>query len=50
VDVSDVLIIVVVCVWFAAAARYVRLCDRVIGPDPDESLEDAPIEGSEVHR
>jgi len=29
--------IVVVCAFFGVATLYVRLCDRVIGPDPVES-------------
>ena len=45
---SDVLMIVVVCAFFGVATLYVRLCDRVIGPDPVESEpEGLALEGHE---
>jgi hypothetical protein len=46
VDVSDVLMIAVVCAFFGMATLYVRLCDRVIGPDPAENEPDEPTVGA----
>jgi hypothetical protein len=41
--VTDLLFIVIAVVFFAVCVGYVRLCDRIIGPDPTarESAEPA---------
>lgn len=33
---ADLVMVVVIGVFFALAVAYVRLCDRVIGPDPTD--------------
>ena len=32
---SDLLVILVIAVFFRLCLGYVRLCDRIIGPDPE---------------
>jgi hypothetical protein len=36
--VSDLLVIVVIAAFFRLCLGYVRLCDRIIGPDQDGAL------------
>jgi hypothetical protein len=46
--VADLLFIAIVLAFFALAAGFVRLCDRIIGPDTEFDLasddEPAPLE------
>lgn len=45
---ADLLMVVVIAAFFVLAATYVRLCDRVIGPDPLESEpQDLAVAGHE---
>jgi hypothetical protein len=51
--VTDLLFIAIVVAFFAISVAYVRLCDRIIGPDPAarESFEErAPSVLEEVGR
>jgi hypothetical protein len=32
---SDVVVLVIIVVFFALSVAYVRWCDHIIGPDPD---------------
>jgi hypothetical protein len=32
---ADIVFVLIVLAFFALAAGYVALCDRIIGPDPD---------------
>ena len=42
---ADVLFIVIVVAFFALCVGYVRVCDRIIGPDPRlEPVEETPHE------
>ena len=41
--VADLVFIVIVIAFFAVCVGYVRLCDRIIGPDsPGRDLADTP--------
>jgi hypothetical protein len=42
--VADLLFVVITVAFFALAVGYVRLCDRIIGPDPVGSEEQAEPE------
>lgn len=37
---TDLLFVAIVVAFFAVCVGYVRLCDRIIGPDP--AMRDAP--------
>ncbi len=40
----DVIVLAIVAAFFALCVAYVRWCDRIIGPDPDDLRDDdAPI-------
>ena len=46
---ADVLFIVIVVAFFALCVGYVRVCDRIIGPDaPEVSTAEAAPEEAEV--
>jgi hypothetical protein len=36
---SDVVVVAIVAVFFALCVAYVRWCDQIIGPDPDDIAE-----------
>lgn len=36
---ADLLFIAIVLAFFALAAGFVKLCDRIIGPDPAPTVE-----------
>ena len=36
----DVIVMAVIAVFFALCVGYVRWCDHIIGPDPDELRDD----------
>jgi hypothetical protein len=33
---KDVIVVAIIAVFFALCVAYVRWCDRIIGPDPDD--------------
>jgi hypothetical protein len=37
---SDVVVVAIVAVFFAFCVAYVRWCDHIIGPDPDDVADD----------
>ena len=36
----DVIVVAIIAVFFALCVAYVRWCDRIIGPDPDDLRDD----------
>jgi hypothetical protein len=36
----DVIVVVIIAVFFTLCVAYVRWCDRIIGPDPDDLRDD----------
>ena len=36
----DVIVVAIIAVFFALCVAYVRWCDHIIGPDPDDLLDD----------
>jgi len=36
----DVIVVVIIAVFFGLCVAYVRWCDRIIGPDPDDLRDD----------
>ena len=36
----DVIVLAVIAVFFALCVAYVRWCDHIIGPDPDDLRDD----------
>ena len=36
----DVIVVAIIAVFFALCVAYVRWCDHIIGPDPDDLRED----------
>jgi hypothetical protein len=47
--VADLLFMVITIAFFAVCVAYVRLCDRIIGPDPAPSARPAgDVEGEAV--
>jgi hypothetical protein len=37
---KDVIVLVTIAVFFALCVAYVRWCDHIIGPDPDDLRDD----------
>jgi hypothetical protein len=37
---KDVIVVAIIAVFFALCVAYVRWCDRIIGPDPDDLRDD----------
>jgi hypothetical protein len=49
--VTDLLFIAIVVAFFALCVGYVRLCDRIIGPDPATTREPTtPAFGDELEQ
>ena len=47
--VADVLFVLITLAFFALCVGYVRVCDRIIGPDaPDVSAAEAVTEEAEI--
>ena len=48
----DVIVVAIIAVFFAICVAYVRWCDRIIGPDPDDLRDDdidqAPLPADDV--
>jgi hypothetical protein len=42
---KDVIVVAIIAVFFALCVAYVRWCDRIIGPDPDD-LRDEDVDES----
>ena len=36
----DVIVVAIIAVFFAVCVAYVRWCDHIIGPDPDDLRDD----------
>ena len=36
----DVIVVAIIAVFFALCVAYVRWCDHIIGPDPDDLRDD----------
>jgi hypothetical protein len=45
---SDVVVLVIIVVFFALSVAYVRWCDHIIGPDPDDLRDDHGDEHAEA--
>ena len=49
---ADIIYVTVTVAFFALAAGFVRVCDRIIGPDPAPTSEpagtDRPIETGDI--
>jgi hypothetical protein len=39
----DILVVLMVSGFFAACVGYIRLCDRIIGPDPEPGPAGEPV-------
>ena len=37
---KDVIVVAIIAVFFALCVAYVRWCDHIIGPDPDDLRDD----------
>jgi hypothetical protein len=47
--VNDVLFVLITVAFFALCVGYVRVCDRIIGPDaPEASTAEGPSDEAEV--
>lgn len=47
---ADVLFVAIVVAFFLLCVGYVRVCDRIIGPDPTPSPDAAPLDESQTRR
>jgi hypothetical protein len=48
--VADLLFIVITIAFFAVGVAYVRLCDRIIGPDPSSDQAVTESDGDRAER
>jgi hypothetical protein len=45
--VADLLFMVITIAFFAVCVAYVRLCDRIIGPDPAQTASTPVVEAEQ---